>query len=147
MIKKMIAPAVLSLGLSMAAAAPASAAPNNADQSGLVNLALQDTVVQVPIGVAANICGVAVNLLSSATAVGAVDCTAEGVATAERAGGRGANNARQNGLVNVAVQDTTVQVPVAVAANICGVGANVVATFTAVGDVTCDALADAEANG
>lgn len=137
-----IAATALGLGL----AAPATAAPNDAAQDGLVNLALQDTTVQVPIAVAADICGVAVNLLASATAVMPVDCTAEGVATAERPEG-GANNARQEGLVNVAIQDTTVQVPVAVAANICGVAVNAIAQQTLVGDVTCDALAEGSAEG
>jgi hypothetical protein len=128
------------------AMAPANAAPNNANQEGLVNLALQDTTVQLPIALAANVCGVAVNLLASATASGPVDCTAEGVATAERERG-GPNNARQNGLVNVAVQDTTVQVPIAVAANVCGVTVNAISALNLVGPTTCDALAEAGAQG
>jgi hypothetical protein len=128
----------------IAMATPANAQPNRADQDGLVNLALQDTNVQIPIGIAANVCGVAVNLLASQTATGPVDCEAEGVTSAERERG-GPNNARQNGLVNVAIQDTNVQVPVAVAANICGVAVNAIATQTLVGPTTCDALAESEA--
>lgn len=129
----------------VAMATPATAAPNNANQTGAVNLALQDTTIQVPIALAANICGVAVNVLATATNVSGVECTAEGVSIAEDQDGGGGNNANQTGLINVAVQDTTVQVPVAVAANVCGVAVNVVAAFTNVSDVTCDALADAEA--
>jgi len=126
-------------------ASSAVAAPNNANQTGLVNLALQDTTVQVPIALAANICGVAVNVLATATAVAPVDCTAEGVAVAQNDGGGGGNNANQTGLVNLAVQDTTVQVPVAVAANVCGVAVNLLAAGTIVGPTTCEALGGAEA--
>lgn len=139
------AAAALTLGLGLAAA-PASAAPNDAEQSGLINLALQDTNVQLPIAVAADVCGVAVNVLAQ-TPVGApVECSADGVSTATRESG-GPNNARQEGLVNVAVQDTNVQVPVAVAANICGIAVNLLATTPVVGETTCDALAEATAQG
>jgi hypothetical protein len=132
------------LALGLATGAPATAQPNRADQEGLVNLALQDTTIQVPIGIAANICGVAANVLASQTLTGPVDCTAEGVATAERSDG-GPNNARQRGLVNVAIQETTVQVPVSVAANVCGIAVNAIATQTLVGETTCEALAEATA--
>jgi hypothetical protein len=133
------------LALGLATGAPATADPNRANQDGLVNLALQGTTVQVPIGIAANICGVAVNVLATETLTGPVDCTAEGVATAERSDNGGPNNARQRGLVNVAIQDTTVQVPVSVAANVCGIAVNAVATQTLVGETTCEALAEATA--
>ena len=137
--------AALSLG-GVALATPANAAPNNANQTGLVNLFVADTDIQVPIGVAANLCGIGVNALSAFTNLSDVDCTAEGVALAESDNGGGGNNANQTGLVNVAITDTTVQVPVALAANICGVSVNVVAAFTNVSDVNCEALAQAEAN-
>lgn len=138
-----IAATTLALGFGMAGAA--QAAPNDADQDGLVNLALQDTTVQVPISIAANICGVAVNVISQTGVTGPVDCTADGVSTAERGGG-GSNDARQQGLVNVAVQDTTVQVPVSVAANVCDLAVNVIARQDVVGETTCDALAEAAAD-
>jgi len=137
--------AALALGIGLVA--PATAGPNRANQDGLVNLALQDTTVQVPVALAANICGVAVNVLATATAVAPVDCMAEGVSIAQGPGDGGANNARQSGLVNVAVQDTTVQVPIAIAANICGVSVNLLSGLTFVGPTTCDALADAAAQG
>lgn len=127
--------AALSLG---AFAAPASAAPNNTVQDGLVNLALTDTTIQVPIGIAANICGVAVNVLASTNLTGPVACDAGADATAQRAGG-GTNNTRQNGLVNIAVTDTTVQVPVAVAADVCGVSVSALAGPSAVLPVVCTA--------
>ena len=128
----------------VAMATPATAAPNNADQTGAVNLALQDTTIQVPIALAANICGVAVNVLATARTSRASTAPQRASASRRTRTG-GGNNANQTGLINVAVQDTTVQVPVAVAANVCGVAVNVVAAFTNVSDVTCDALADAEA--
>lgn len=53
---------------------------------------------------------------------------------------------RQEGLVNLALGDVTVQVPVAVAANICDVSVNVVAENTEPGGTTtCEALAEAAA--
>jgi hypothetical protein len=107
-------------------------------QQGLVNVAITDTTVQVPVGIAANICGVAVNILATAANVGDVECTAEGVAIAEHENGNG-GPVMQEGLVNLAVTNTTVQVPVAVAANICGVAVNVLARAVNFGDVQCDA--------
>jgi hypothetical protein len=54
---------------------------------------------------------------------------------------------QQSGLVNLNISGNTVQVPVAVAANICDVSVNVVAQNTERGGTTtCEALADAEAN-
>ena len=137
------AAALLGLG---AVAGPALAAPNNTDQRGLVNVALTETVVQAPIALAANICGVAVNVLATSTATAPVDCTAEGVATASRDRGGDSNNTRQRGLVNVAVTDTTVQVPIAVAANACGVTINVLSALLAQGPVSCDAGAVSDAS-
>ena len=143
----MTSAAALSLA-GVAAATPASAAPNNVGQDGLINLALTGVTIQAPITVAANVCGVAVNVLASQLGSGPVDCTVDGVATAERDSGGGANNVQQRGLVNVAVTDATVQVPVAVAANVCGIGVNVLSTVVLpVGPVDCQALAMAAANG
>jgi len=51
-------------------------------QNGLVNVALTDTTVQVPVNVAANICGVSVGVLAQATNLAGVDCTADGVSLA-----------------------------------------------------------------
>ena len=54
--------------------------------------------------------------------------------------------AKQSGLVNVQIGDVIVAVPVAVAANICGVDVNVVATqFVGTEEVVCVADADAMA--
>src|SRR5688500_1934834 len=109
--------AVLSVCVS---AAPAMAQTN---QDGLVNVALTDTNVQVPIGIAANVCGVAANVLATSALTGPVDCDAFAGATAQRQGGSGGST-RQSGLVNIALTDTNIQVPVGVAANICGISVN-----------------------
>ena len=135
------AAAIVSVGLAGAPSAQAQTV-----QDGLVNVSLEDTNVQVPVAVAANICGVAVNVIASATATSPVNCDADGVATASRDRGGSGGPTRQSGLVNVAVTDTNVQIPIGVAANVCGVSANVIAQFVGTGPVTCDALAEAEAD-
>ena len=63
------ASAALALGVS---AAPASAA----QQSGLVNVDLSNNAVQVPVAVAANVCGVQANVIASNTFGGNAFCTA-----------------------------------------------------------------------
>jgi multisubunit Na+/H+ antiporter MnhB subunit len=113
--------AMLSVG---AFVAPADAATR---QDGLVNVALTDTTIQVPVAVAANICGVAVNVLAAGSLQGPVDCDAAGVSQATRADHGGGDNTRQSGLINVSATDTVVQIPVGIAANVCGVAANVLA--------------------
>jgi hypothetical protein len=116
-------------------------------QQGLVNVYADDVNVQIPVAVAANVCGVAVNVLVSQVNQGAVDCEVEGVAIAQNERGRDGGTApRQEGLVNVALTDINVQVPVAVAANVCGVGVNVLAQNVNQGWVDCEALADSGAN-
>ncbi len=113
--------AMLSVG---AFVAPAEAAPR---QEGLVNVALVDTTVQVPIAVAANICGVAVNVLAAGSLQGPVDCDSDAEGEAIVVSPTDSGNARQNGLVNVYAENTTIQIPVAVAANVCGVAVNLLA--------------------
>ena len=130
------------VALSMAAAAPTAAQGN--DQQGLVNVYAEDTTVQIPIGIAANVCGVAVNALSSLVAAAPVDCPAQGVSIAQDQDHAGGPN-RQRGLINVALVDTTVQVPVSVAANICDVSVNVLANAIGDAPVDCTALAGAGA--
>jgi hypothetical protein len=116
-------------------------------QQGLVNVYADDVNVQIPVAVAANICGVAVNVLVSEINQGAVDCEVEGVAIAQNErGNNGGPAPRQEGLVNVALTDINVQVPVAVAANICGVAVNVLAQNVEQGGVDCEAIAESGAN-
>ena len=129
--------------LTLVAASPASAQTR---QNGLVNVAVTNTTVQVPIGIAANICGVAANVLATAANLGDVDCTAEGVAVAEDEGGNGNGNVDQNGLINLAITNTTIQIPVALAANVCGLAVNVLAVALNAGTVDCTAMGVASAS-
>jgi hypothetical protein len=123
----------LALGV---AAVPASAATG---QSGLVNVAITGNTVQVPVGIAANICNVQANVIASNNFGGNSLCTSASRATATGGGGSGGNTG-QNGLVNVAITGNTVQVPIAVAANICNVQANVIATGNFGGNGSCSSI-------
>jgi len=124
----------LALGVS---AGPASAA-NNTRQEGLVNVAVTD--VNVPIGVAANVCNVQANVLAANNFQDPGTCTAISDATAT---GGGSNNTRQEGLVNIAVTD--VNIPIGIAANVCQVQANVLAAGNFQDSGRCTAIADATA--
>ena len=55
-VKKVLASAFATAALTFGIAGPAGAAQQN--QNGLVNVAVQNVAVQVPIGVAANVCGI-----------------------------------------------------------------------------------------
>lgn len=135
---------VMTAVTALGAAATAGAQTN---QSGLVNVAVVGNTVQVPIGIAANVCQVSVNILAQATQTAPANCTAVSGATAFSTGGGGGGPTTQQGLVNIAVTDNTVQVPVGIAANICGVAANVLAQNVATGTATCNALGNATATG
>ncbi len=66
------------------------AMPASAQQTGLVNINIEDNVIQVPVAVAANICDVDVNILAVDLADdGQANCEADadGTATANRGGG------------------------------------------------------------
>jgi hypothetical protein len=117
------------------------------NQSGLVNVAVVDNTVQIPIGVAANVCGVAVNILASNILNGDTTCSAVSGATATfgGGGGGGGGGGNQQGLINLYVANNTVQVPVGIAANICGVAANVLASNIVNGTATCDAMGNGTA--
>jgi hypothetical protein len=116
-------------------------------QSGLVNVAVVDNIVQIPIGIAANVCDVSVNVLAQATSTNPVTCTAVAGATATSTGNTGSGTGVQQGLVNIYVANNTIQVPVGIAANICGVAANVLAQNVSTGTASCDALGNATATG
>lgn len=136
--------AVMTALVCVVAAAPASAQ----NQSGLVNVAVVDNTVQIPIGVAANVCGVTVNALAQGILTGPTACNAVAGATATAAPGNGGGaGGNQSGLVNLYVANNTIQVPVGIAANICGVTANVLATATATGGASCNATGNGTANG
>jgi hypothetical protein len=127
---------------------PGQSAAGAQNQNGLVNVAVVDNTVQIPIGIAANVCGVAVNLLSSATITSPVNCTAVTDARAVSMGGGGSGGGgNQQGLVNLYVANNTIQVPIGIGANICGVAANVLASGTATGPASCNAPGNATASG
>ena len=131
--------AALAAMLCGALAAPA-AAQNS--QEGLVNVAIDDTVVQAPIAVAANICDVGVGVLAQMTDAGA---TCEATADSAASTGRGGNsNTRQEGLVNVLIDDLVVQLPIALAANVCDINVAVLAEITD-GAAACNADSTADA--
>jgi hypothetical protein len=134
----------LALAMMFAVAMPANAQP--VDQEGLVNVNIGDVTVQVPIAAAANVCGLAVNVLAEMVAEGDAECeaVAQSEARSERGNGQGPVN--QEGLINLNLGDVTVQVPVAIAANICGVAVNLLAQVDLEGEVTCEAIAEAIAD-
>jgi hypothetical protein len=123
-----------------------AAAPASAQQTGLVNLHLEDVTVQVPIAVAANVCDVNVAVLVDRLRDDAATCDADAEAIAispADSDGGGGGAGPQEGLVNVSIEDFTVQVPVAVAANICDV--NVAVLVGLVDDEAAACEADARA--
>jgi hypothetical protein len=122
--------------------APATAA----NQNGLVNINLEDNIVQVPVAVAANVCDVDVAVLVGLLAdTGSTACNSEafsGATVMDRPNGGGST--RQNGLVNVNLENNTVQIPIAAAANICDVDVAVLVGAILENDATqCDAGAGA----
>src|SRR5215208_2154774 len=121
-------------------AAPASA---QNQQEGLVNVAVEDVIVQVPVAVAANICDVNVAVLAD-VADDAAACEATADSTASRGPSGNGPPTKQKGLVNVLVDDVLVQVPIALAANICDVNVAVLADLDDDAEA-CVATADAAA--
>ncbi|SEP23781.1 hypothetical protein [Trujillonella endophytica] len=139
-IRTLTAATALAAGATVALAAPAAAAPPN--QSGLVNVNVSDLVVQIPIGIAANICDVNVAVLVQDLVDDAANCDAEATPDADaeitRApGGPGT----QEGLVNVNVSDIDIQAPIGVVANVCDVNVAVLAGLVADDAVPCEGSA------
>jgi len=150
----------LTFGLALVAgtASATLARPNN-QQSGLVNVNVQDLVLQVPlsvavpVGVALNACNISVIELEEQ---GGTDCRAESNSfglsrsiadTMLGMGGNGGARNNQSGLVNVNLQDITIQIPASVAVPI-GVAANIcnlsVIEVRETGATGCAAVADVE---
>ncbi len=135
-----LAMAMMAVGVVVSSAAAAN-------QNGLVNINLEDNVVQVPVSVAANVCDVEVAVLVNLLAdVGETACTSEafsGATVERRPNGGGAT--RQDGLINVNLENNTVQIPIAAAANICDVDVAVLVGAILEDDATsCDAGAGSE---
>src|SRR4051794_17882365 len=95
-----------------------SAGPASAQQSGLVNVDLSNNTVQVPVAVAADICGVQANVLAAGNFGGNALCSSASRSTATGGGG-GGGSTQQQGLVNVSITGNTGQVPLGVAAGFC----------------------------
>ena len=125
--------ATMSLGI---AAGPASA---QVDQDGLVNVAVENTQIAVPVSVAANVCDLNVGVLAQQVDAGPTNCDAVADSEASHQGGNGGGNVSQDGLVNIALVDTQVAVPVAVAANLCDINVGVLARQLRLGETECDA--------
>ena len=142
MFKRLTGASLAAGALAIALVAPVSAA-NQAGDS-LVNVQVSDVTIAVPISVAANICDVNVNVLAGQLDAGDATCTAtaESIATPD-GGGVGGNRAGDS-LVNVQVDDLTVLLPIAVAANVCDVNVNVLAEQLRLGEAACDAAANSE---
>jgi hypothetical protein len=119
---------------------------DGANQEGLVNVNVSDVTVQAPVALAANVCDVTVNALVLAQLeLGEAECdaTAESFAS----GGNGDDGPNQSGLINVHIDNVIVQAPIAVAANICDVAVNVLASQVGLGETDCTATADSVATG
>jgi hypothetical protein len=92
------------------------------------------------VAVAADICGVQANVIATNTFGGNAICTSTSSSTATGGGG-GGGTTTQEGLVNVALTGNTVQVPVGVAADVCGVAVNVITSGTFGGNAVCSTIA------
>lgn len=111
-------------------------------QEGLINVNISDLDVQVPIGVAANVCDVSVAALTQLALDDAAPCNASSDPDATITPAGDGSSPRQEGLVNVNASDITVQIPVGVAANVCDVSVAVL-TGLAIDDAApCNADAD-----
>jgi hypothetical protein len=137
--------------LSLGSVAPAVADDGNKAGDTLVNVQISDVTVQVPISVAANLCDIDVNILSAQASQGNTTCTAtaESVAISlPDSGGKsgtGDGNEAGDSLVNLQIDDVTLQVPISVAANICDVSVNVLSLQLETGTTTCTASASSTA--
>lgn len=121
----------------------AGAAQAATQQDGLVNVNVENVTAQVPIGIAANVCDVNANVLAEQLRGGGASCTATPTTIATNGPGNGGGSTHQSGLVNVNAQDLVVQVPVALAANICDVNVGVLSRQLNAGGATCNATASA----
>lgn len=138
--RSLAATAALTAGAFVGLAAPAQAAPP-VNQSGLVNVNVTDLNVQVPIGIAANICDVNVAVLVDTIQDAAADCDAA-VDNAVVVSQADSGPVNQEGLVNVNISGVGVQIPVGVAANVCDVNVAVLVQNLADAADTCTADVD-----
>ena len=128
--------------LTLAFAGTASAQPT---QEGLVNVNVSDVLVQLPISVAANVCDTNVAVLATIAELGGTACDADAGSTATWGQGNG-GSARQEGLVNVNVEDVTIQAPISVALNLCDTTVAILAETREAGRTQCTATAESLAS-
>ncbi len=118
-------------------------------QEGLVNVNVTDVVVQAPISIVANVCDVTVAVLVSRLQDAASPCDATGTAEAITAteSGPPAEPAPvdQEGLVNLNLTGVTVQLPIALAADLCDVTVDVLVNELSDGSSPCNASSNADA--
>jgi hypothetical protein len=118
-------------------------------QDGLVNVNVSDVVVQAPISVVANVCDVTVAVLVSRLVDGASPCdatgTAEAITPVPGSTPTEAPPVDQEGLVNVNLTGVTIQVPVALAADVCDVEVAVLVDDLSDGSAPCESSADSGA--
>lgn len=138
--------ALLAAGMVTAAFAVAAAPASAQDQDGLVNVLVTNTQIAVPVSVAANVCDVNVAVLAVQVGAGGTACTATAESEASHRKGNGGGNVEQDGLVNIAIIDTQIAVPVAVAANLCDINVGVLARQLRIGDTQCNATANSLAS-
>ena len=127
--------AALSLAGFTLSAGSVSAGP--VTQDGLVNLNADDVTIQVPISVAASVCGVAVNVLATAPSIGTYECET-GTMSMSQSDGGDSGPVKQRGLINLNITDVEVQVPVSVAATVCGVTVGVLSQAPSINEFVCD---------
>ena len=129
---------VITGALSVGGAGVAQAATQ---QEGLVNVNVENVTAQVPIGIAANVCDVNAAVLAEQLRGSGAECDADATSIAT-AGSNPDGPTKQRGLVNVNAEDIVVQIPVALAANVCDLNVGVLSRQLRAGGAECDATAD-----
>jgi hypothetical protein len=117
-------------------------------QEGLVNVNVTDVVVQAPVSLVANVCDITVALLVARLQDAASPCDATGTAeaiTATESGPPVAAPVEQEGLVNVNLTGATIQLPIALAANVCDVEVAALVSELDDGSAPCDASSNSDA--
>jgi hypothetical protein len=140
--RSLISAAALAAASTVAFAGPAAAQPQ---QNGLVNVNVTDVAVVVPVAVAANVCDLNVAVLVQDLQDDAADCQADADNNLEITQGPDTGGpAQQEGLVNLNLEDITVAIPIALAANVCDVNVAVLVADLQDAAAQCDADAGNE---
>ena len=122
----------------------------NTAGDSLVNVQVGDVTAALPVGIAANLCDINVNVLANQAREGGATCTATADTVASPGNGPATvpsgGNSASDSLVNVQIGDVEVLVPVAVAANLCDINVNILANQEREGGATCTATAKSVAS-